>query len=138
MNYLGWLRDKGENAVAYATANNVISDNEVMQYLKSKGYKLYNYSIFDIDGQPSRFNQGLFSFKLKLITDKTLLNRMEKDLLWHINVSVGGKVDWVAEKMLQRFESRQRDVFKAYKEDNRRAGDAEICIYSFNDASLTV
>lgn len=109
MNYLDW-ENKKESAGDYARASKVIADNEVMNFLTSKGYTVFNYSIFDIKDQPSRFNTGLFSFRLKLITAKTLLNRIEKDLLWHVHADVGGKVDWVANKMLQKFKSGNRNV----------------------------
>lgn len=99
MDYLKWLQPQKETAIDYATANKIILNNKVIQLLKQKGYELYNYSIFDIDNQPSRFNSGLFSFKLKLITAKTLYARMEKDLLWNLQVKIGGKIDWFGEKL---------------------------------------
>jgi len=99
MDYLNSLREHKETATNNAVANKIIASNEVMMFLKSKGYKLYNYSIFDIDDQPSRFNTGLFSFKLKLITSKTLLSRMEKDMMW-MSLRVGGKVNGVAQKIV--------------------------------------
>lgn len=99
MDYLKWLPSRKENAIDYARANKVISDNNVMQFLKQNGYTLYNYSIFDIGDQPSRFNTELFSFKIKLITSKTLVNRMKKDLIWDLLVKLGGKADWIGEKL---------------------------------------
>jgi hypothetical protein len=116
MSYLEWLRNRKENAIDYATADKIISDNETMQFLKSKGYALYNYSIFDIDGQPSRFNPGLFSFKLKLITAKTLLNRMEKDLLWKVQLGVGGNIDWIGEQMQHKFKAGNKKILRLTRE----------------------
>jgi hypothetical protein len=126
MNYLGWLREKKENARDYATADKVISDNEAMQFLKSKGYTLYNYSIFDIDGQPSQFNTGLFSFKLKLITSKTLLNRIEKDLLWKVHLGLGGKVDWIGERMLHKFKAGNEKIMKLTKAAPEKSGSPKF------------
>ena len=129
MNYLGWLRDRKENAIDYATADKVIWGNETMQFLKSKGYALYNYSIFDIDGQPSRFNTGLFSFKLKLITAKTLLSRMEKDLLWKVQIGVGGNVDWIGERMQHKFKAGNKEILRLTREATAIQGPPKF-VYS--------
>jgi hypothetical protein len=129
MNYLGWLGDRKENAFDYAQADKLISANETMQFLKSNGYTLYNYSIFDIDGQPSRFNPGLFSFKLKLITAKTLLKRIEKDLLWKVQVGMGGNVDWIGERMQHKFKAGNKEVLRLTREVTAIQGQPKF-VYS--------
>ena len=120
MDYLKWLQQK-ETALDFAKANKIISDNIVMGFLKSKGYKLYNYSFFDIGDRASRYNTGLFSFKLKLITSKTLFSRMQQDLLWTLNVRDGGKANRVTQKILNNFKTGNEDLIALTKAaaDNR-------------------
>ncbi|OQP54241.1 hypothetical protein A4H97_22350 [Niastella yeongjuensis] len=103
MDYLGWLPKGQESAADNARANKVISDNKVVGFLKQNGYEIHNYSIFDIGEQPSQFDPGLFSFRLKLITSKTLLSRMDKDMSWILRVYLGHTFSWVEDDLRQRF-----------------------------------
>jgi hypothetical protein len=96
MDYLKWLpNSKKADAADMAKAAQVISSGKVIELLLANGYELHNYSIFDIGDQPSRFNTGLFSFRLKLITAKTLYNKMVKDLVWESTLC---KYEWFAER----------------------------------------
>jgi hypothetical protein len=102
-----------------------------MQFLRSKGYDLYNYSIFDIAEQPSRFNPELFSFKLKLITSKTLLNRMEKDLLWILQLKVGGKVDWLGKSLQNKFKTGNKNIMQLTRELTEKKGPPKFVYAHF-------
>jgi hypothetical protein len=122
MDYLGWLKERKETVLDVATSGKIISNNEVVRFLRSKGYELYNFSIFEIGDQPTRVDPGLFSFRLKLITSKTLFSRMEKDLLWILQRKVGGRIDFLGEKMLHSFKAGNENVMQLTKEATQKSG----------------
>jgi uncharacterized protein with PQ loop repeat len=101
MDYLKWMEGRSSvKAEDYTIAERAVSESAVIALLRSYNYDIINFSIFDIQNQSSRFNTGLMPFKLKLITSKTLLSRMQKDLLWILHKYVAGRWDWVA-KIIQ-------------------------------------
>jgi hypothetical protein len=65
----------------------VIKENKLLQFLKSNGYRFYNYSIFDFEGQLTQINKGLLPSKTKLITSQTFLSRINRDLRYHLVTS---------------------------------------------------
>ncbi|HVM88497.1 MAG TPA: hypothetical protein VMT76_09950 [Puia sp.] len=84
MKYLEWAGTDTSllQANDYGKAAKEISNNLVMSYLRSIGYQLKNCSIFDILGEKSKFDYILLPTKMRLITSKTLLNCVQKDLYW--------------------------------------------------------
>lgn len=60
-----------------------IRNNRVMEIFRTMGYRIGNYSIFDIDGQPRVASRNsLFPVHAPLLTDKILHNRLIRDLAW--------------------------------------------------------
>jgi hypothetical protein len=101
MNYVYWMGSRREIfAQDYTIAADLMSRSTGYKTLQSLGYKFINHSIFDIAGQPSKFNTGLLPFQLKLITSKTLYSRMNKDLFWDIKSKIVPKFKWIG-KMFQ-------------------------------------
>lgn len=95
MKYNSWMLKRKSIVVEdYTRAAAAISNSSSLRYLQMLGYRFYNYSIFDIQNQPSLFNTGLLKIKLQLITDKTLWNRMQRDLGWQLHEN--GKWNWLA------------------------------------------
>jgi len=61
-----------------------INNNKLISFFKSKGYKFYNYSIFQVAGQPAPTGGGVVPANAKLINGNTFLSRFEKDVLFNI------------------------------------------------------
>jgi hypothetical protein len=96
MNYVYWMGDRREIfAQDYTIAADLMSKSTAYKTLQAMGYKFVNHSIFDIAGQPSKFNTGLLPFQLKLITSKTLYSRMNKDLFWDIRSKIAPNFKWI-------------------------------------------
>lgn len=63
--------------------NYSLKDNNVTKYLSGKGYNIINYSIYDLDGFPSK---GLNTFRNNegsLIDHQTLYERVSADIGWN-------------------------------------------------------
>jgi hypothetical protein len=73
---------KEVSADDYATCGLLVRDNEVIKFLDAHGYDIVNYSVFDLAGNPSMVEQSFLPLKTKLITDRTLFARMNKDIGW--------------------------------------------------------
>jgi hypothetical protein len=105
MEFIPWLGGR-KNVVAedYAMSAKAITNSITVKYLQSLGYSIKNFSIFDIADQPSKFKLGVLPIQLRLITTKTLAGTMEKDLSWHLRVSVAPRMRWVADYFKKEFE----------------------------------
>ena len=66
----------------------VDDDPDILEFLsynlKKEGYDLYNYSVFDFDGQPSVANPTFLQAKTKPIVSQTFLFRIQRDLWYHL------------------------------------------------------
>ena len=98
MSYLPGINPDEISIENYARCNELIKKNAVINFLALQGYEIVNYSIFDLAGNPSLISQNILPLKTKLITDGTLFNRIQKDLLW---MMVTGKyqIKWLADKV---------------------------------------
>jgi hypothetical protein len=108
MKYLDGIGDVNACTVEdYARRGEEIKDNAVGRFLMAQGYEVINYSVFDIEGQPSLVSETFLPVKGRLISDQTLLNRMKKDLY---HMLVAGKFS---------FKIFEGDVFRTMR-DNKR------------------
>lgn len=84
MNFLtgivGSNSNKGDMSVCYTT----IKKSNTLRYLEESGYEIYNYSIFDLKGQPSLAIPTFLPRKTLPITSQTFLSRIEKELGHHL------------------------------------------------------
>ena len=60
----------------------LIKQNELIKFLSLQGYDINNYSVFDMEGNPSPINQSLLPLKTRLITEQTFLSEAIKDIGW--------------------------------------------------------
>ena len=83
MDYLTWIgnREKVE-AKDYTIAAREVAESRTLKMLNEFGYTIRNFSVFDLPNQPSLFDPGFLALKIKLITDKTMLERIRKSILW--------------------------------------------------------
>ncbi|HKH63389.1 MAG TPA: sulfatase-like hydrolase/transferase [Flavitalea sp.] len=104
MNYLSWTSaGKKIQVEDYSRAEETITNSNLIKYLTDLNYEVENYSIFKINNQPSRFNTGLLPSELELITFKTLFNRMNKDLVWHLHQKAAPRFRWLANHFQNNF-----------------------------------
>ena len=57
-----------------------LRDNEVTRFLSARGYSIVNNSIFDLAGHPSTIDQPFIPTRTKLITSRTLINYIVRDM----------------------------------------------------------
>ncbi|MGH2553514.1 MAG: sulfatase-like hydrolase/transferase, partial [Chitinophagaceae bacterium] len=79
MEYLN-LGGRNRNSTDLAYCYQMIRDNKLLQFFKASGYKFYNFSVFDFDGQPAQAKETFLPVKTKLITAQTFLNRFDKEI----------------------------------------------------------
>lgn len=117
MDYLLWL-DKNPSIKAqdYTLAARHITESKAIHILRSYQYELVNYSIFDIDKQPARFNSALMAFEIKLITANTLHGRFQKDLGAYVAEHIVPKIPWLAKSYQDEFEAGNKRLIALTKE----------------------
>lgn len=69
-----------KNHYGFYSATASMNNNLVTRYFTSLGYRINNYSGFDMPGVPAGYNSGFFPDKIRLITHKTLYYRVKKYL----------------------------------------------------------
>lgn len=70
----------------YNNCSELIKMNNVCEILNSMDYNIINYSIFDLSKNPTPVKEEFLPLKTKLITSQTFLNRIKKDLYYHLVV----------------------------------------------------
>lgn len=68
------------NHYGYNRATGEIRNNLVCRYFSSLGYRINNFSLFDVPGVPAGYHSGLLPDKIQLITHQTLYYRIKKYL----------------------------------------------------------
>lgn len=77
MSYLEGLKDPGRIiSQDYTNAYQLIRDNKVIELFSREGYDVKNYSIFDLAGEPTRAWQSFLPLKTRLLTARTLAERL--------------------------------------------------------------
>jgi len=102
MSYLQGFSSADFKAQNYSDVLPLTQKNLVTDFFISNHYKFYNLSVFDINGQPSVFQHHFFPTNIRLILDKTLLERMKKDLFidWSVGpVRIKWGIEWDADKV---------------------------------------
>jgi hypothetical protein len=94
-------RNQSDLTNSYTT----IANNRLLRFLQYHRYQLYNYSIFDFEGQPGRRLEKFLPVRTRLITAQTFLSRAENSILFNV---------------VTRFKSKAalRKLTYAYKENN--------------------
>jgi hypothetical protein len=102
MNYIKGIKNINACTILdYANCNKLIRNNEVIRFLSSRNYDVVNYSIFDLAGNPARFESKLLPVKTRLITEQTLFDRMLHDIGWNLKM---GKfeIKWFSKNIIYR------------------------------------
>ncbi len=85
MEYLPGIKgidtDPGDLSICFGA----MKEARFFQVLQSHGYELHNFSLFDIHKQPSPYSESVLPSRTKFITSQTLLNRVERNMLYNNN-----------------------------------------------------
>jgi len=84
MQYVDSTKVNGSREKGVPWAFKWINKNRAISFLKSTGYKFYNYSIFQVAGQAAPTGNAFVSANTKLITGNTFLARFRKDVIFNI------------------------------------------------------
>jgi hypothetical protein len=111
MKYMQWLKGhKQANTIDYAKGAKFIRNNVVVNYLSLLGYELKNCSIFDMGGKDAVFEISDLPIKMKLITAKTLWERVNTDLSWNIRLKFAAKHKWAAQILQNKYKKGNTEV----------------------------
>lgn len=85
MEYLPGIKgidtDPGDLAICFGA----MKEAKFLQVIEAHGYRMYNYSLFDIYKEPSPFHESVLPARTKFITAQTLFNRVERNMLYNNN-----------------------------------------------------
>ena len=84
MDYLYNLRDSIVNHKDMFSCRSLIKNNNLLRFLKQRGYHTYNYSAFDFDDKENFVVDPFFASKSEFFISQTLLNRLQRDLGYHL------------------------------------------------------
>jgi len=105
----------------YASCNKLIRNSEAVRSFSMHGYDIINYSIFDLDDQPSTVNEHLLPVKTNLITAQTLLGRIRRDIGWNI-YSLPLDIGWIRQWAYQVMDNNNGFIAGVEKTSNTRTG----------------
>lgn len=88
MNYLENIAGSNSNKHDIALCYKKIKRNTSFTYFSQLGYSIYNYSIFDLEKQPSLTAPTFLPRKTTPITSQTFLSRIERELGHHLVTSL--------------------------------------------------
>jgi hypothetical protein len=80
MSYLSIRDPKNVQALDFEKVMSPDRKEEAIRYLSSLGYSIINNSTFDLPGSPSSFDQPFIVTRTKLITHRTLVDYMARDI----------------------------------------------------------
>ena len=80
MQYLSNIHGSNSDRHDMLICYNSIKRNTLFDFLNSRGYRLYNHSIFDLEKDPSRAKPTFLPRKTRPIVSQTFFYRIRKDL----------------------------------------------------------
>jgi len=86
MDYVPLANPDSVTIYDYTRCYELIRKNRVCEMLETVGYRILNYSIFDLKNNPSRVAEDFLPLRTKLITSQTFLSRVRRDLFYHLVV----------------------------------------------------
>ena len=100
MEYLTGITGDHSSRHDYAITFNALKKNKTLHFLLNQGYSFYNYSLFDFNGYPSPVAPTFISGKTVPITSQTFLNRLRRDLGYHLITTL--KLKWAMSDLYYR------------------------------------
>jgi hypothetical protein len=110
MDYLTELEGKKTEDI-YRVSKALINQNRFVDTLLGKGYRIRNFSVFDLAGQPP-FEEPYFPQKTNLITDNTFFARVKADIGYHaaLTFKVNSELDKVKASLRHELEAENRKM----------------------------
>jgi hypothetical protein len=105
LEYFEHINGQNSNIEDLNQSINTLKNSRTLKYLSDRGYKIYNYSIFDLNGQPSPARTTFLPLKTQPLISQTLLYRVQKDLWFHLVVTF-------------KFQSAKKDLLYRDKKNN--------------------
>lgn len=129
MEYLKIPNPKACVVKDYSDCFSAIKKNKVCSFLQSLGYRIVNYSIFDLAKEPSPVAEDFLPLKTKLITAQTFLSRIKKDLFYHLLI---GKfeIPWLTKNMIYTTYHNNERIINATLKESTSFSDVPRFIYS--------
>lgn len=95
MDYLQGIIGSNSNRNDINICQAAINQNSVVAFFKENGYEIKNYSMFTVDDQPAQVKQKYLVMGKDLITSQTLLQRLQRDLGYHLvtTLNIQSEVD---------------------------------------------
>jgi hypothetical protein len=123
LNY-SYLRDlKGITFRSYADMFDAIGQDRVVNFLYAQGYTVVNYSPFDLPGRPSGTDMPFIPTKARLISRRTLLNYLVRDLQTWIKTHLQGPIALASDRAAV-VERENRWAFtQTIEESGKKTGD---------------
>jgi len=97
-----------------AICYDLIKQNQTLLFLKSIGYKFYNYSDFFFTGHPAATSPTFLFAKTRVISSQTLSGRISRDLWYHLVTNL--KLKFVINKSVYGQLRNNNKVFKLTEE----------------------
>ena len=70
-------------------AFDAVRNNRIIDYFQKEGYRIYNYSIFDLKENPPIVKNRMLDFEKNPLKTQTFLYRVNKDLGYHLITTLG-------------------------------------------------
>jgi hypothetical protein len=93
MDYLKGIKGSNSDKSDISLCYNTIKDSKTLLFFRKQGYKIYNYSIFDLYKNYSIAKPTFLMTKTRPILSQTLLYRLRRDLGYHLVTTL--KLGWV-------------------------------------------
>ena len=129
MDYLSIPNPKACDVRDYSECFSLIKKNRVCSVLESLGYKIVNYSIFDLDKNPSPVEEDFLPLKTRLITSQTFLSRIKKDLLYHL-LTGRFELPWLTKNMIYSTYNNNEKIIAATLKESKTSTGTPRFIYS--------
>jgi hypothetical protein len=84
MNYIRGIKGSNSDRDDLGKCVSMIKQNPFISFLKQQGYDIHNYSIFDLQGNPTVTRATFLPLRTKYITSQTFTNRVMRDLGYHL------------------------------------------------------
>jgi hypothetical protein len=84
MDYLSGIEGRNRSVHDRGISTEVMKNNRVFRFFELAGYETYNYSIFDIKGQPSFAQSSFLPVQTRPLVSQTFLYRIQRDLWFHL------------------------------------------------------
>jgi hypothetical protein len=129
MDYLNIPNPSACTIKDYNNCFELIKNNQVCSVLSSMGYEIANYSIFDIQKNPSLVTESFLPLKTKLITSQTFISRIKKDL-FHLLLVGKFEIKWLSKDLLYATYYNNQKIIKAILKDSSDVENRPRFVYS--------